>query len=695
MDAGHGGSLNNRQGVESTVRFGAFLLVIASGIALFLTGRVQASGLILLVACPIAWFAGKKPSKSRFWDVASFVYLIFLVIDIFRISGSLAIGLVHLFIFILVNKTFNLNAPRDYYHLYLLTFLSMLAATSLSVEIEMFYVIIVYVVLFVWNFISLTLLQEWKKEHHATVFPIRLMSPVYWLVVTAMSLVTLGIALGIFFVLPRMQLGFFSNVKNQRLEHVTGFSQKVSLGEMASIRENTGLVMRVHVTGKRPPGHSYWRGIGFDHYDGKSWTSSSPNSHYLHQDSAEDFTNYRFLGDQSLIIKQEVYMEPVDTRVVFGLDRVTRLEGKFGAITRDMNGSLTGFARPQNYIAYSRVPVVSREYLKTAGRADIPENIRRYYLQLPLNSPQIQALADQIASKNALPIDRILAVQKYLEDDYLYSTTDLPQDDVDPISVFLFEKKSGHCEFFATAMAVLLRYQGIPARVVNGFLEGEYNEIGDFYMVRQSDAHSWVEVYLDGMWYPFDPSPRPFPYEERNEFFDFRKIFESVSYFWDRYILVFSAEDQFNALSEIRNRYEEIANNLKDVSGQSKGPLSQTLFQYWKGHRFTIVLIVAVLAGIGPALRFYLGFRRRARMLRTPILFYQEMLTILARKGFARAPQVTPFEFVDSVSEELPVAQNDLRHLTDLFYKARFGDYHLNDMDQQTIRQSLNRLDAL
>src|SRR5207247_2605025 len=159
-------------------------------------------------------------------------------------------------------------------------------------------------------------------------------------------------------------------------------------------------------------------------------------------------------------------------------------------------------------------------------------------------SPLIGEHASSITNNGRNNYERAIAIKHYLEDNYAYSTTDLPQSEDDPVSAFLFEKKRGHCEYFATSMALLLRSAGIPSRLVNGFLEGEYNELGDFYVVRQSDAHSWVEVYFDGSWVLFDPSPRDLASNGPSQksflrWINFQKVFESVSFFWDRSILFF------------------------------------------------------------------------------------------------------------------------------------------------------------
>lgn len=681
--------------MERSLRLGAFLLVIISGVALFLTYKLQISSLILIGVTLTAWFIPKQSSRTVFWEVASLAYLLFFFVDLFRVSGSLAPALVHLFIFILINKIFNLHAARDYYHLYLLTFLSMLAASSLSVEIEMFYMIVIYILLFVWNIASITLYQEWRREKQETDPPFSLFSPLYWVFVLGMSVVTFVIALGIFFVVPRMQLGYFSGNRSTQTQHVSGFSQKVELGDISNIQDNTGVAMRVHVDSAKldPSIHLYWRGIAFDHYDGKSWSASNAGTRFLYEDAENTFYNSHSTDDPRIFLRQEFYLQPMDTRVVFGADRIVRITGSFGAISKDLSGTLTGMAKPLNYTVFSSVPIVNRVMLRATASAEIPENIQRYYLQLPFRTAQMSQLVNQIVSPQKTRIDQVFAVKEYLERNYKYTTTNLPLDARDPVSAFLFDRKVGDCEFFATSMALLLRYAGIPARVVNGFLEGEYNELGDFYLVRQTDAHSWVEAYVGGSWLPFDPSPRPIGTEKRF-FIDFRKLFDSISYFWDRYILIYSAEDQINTVTSLRDQYLEVEKKVQTISDQHYGLLN--LREWWRAYQRAILLVASSVLLIYISIRYFVRSRRRSRVSRTPVLFYQEMLSILESKGFVREPQITPTEFLQNIQSDLPEKYSeDIDRLTQLFYRARFGNYPLTAFEENSVRSSLARLEQL
>ncbi len=683
--------------IQRSIRLGAFLLVCSSALALALTQRMGISALLLAGAVILAWFWTPASSKrSSIWEIASLAYLLFFFFDLLRVSQALAPALVHLFIFILINKMFNLHNIRDFYQLYLLTFLTVLAASSLSVEIEMFYMIIGYILLLIWNIISITLYQEWKQDESLT-FPFSLFHPFYILGILVAGILTFIFALSIFFILPRMQLGYLSELNTGKTQHVSGFSQKVTLGDIASIEENSDVAMRVRVSPDSPDASLpyYWRGISFDHYDGKSWSTGYPGNRFLSRDNISGLYNVSNSSvDPRQFITQEFYMAPLDTRVIFGLDRVAKLKGDLGEVSRDTNGSLIAMSRPQHYEVYSRLNQPSRSQLISAGRSPIPERIRRYQLQLPKFSPQIDQLARSITQGRSSMLDKVVAVEKYLQTNYRYSLTDITQDAKDPVSKFLFETKKGHCEYFSTSMVILLRHLGIPARIVNGFLQGEYNDIGGFYVVRNSDAHSWVEVYFDGIWVSFDPSPRPEFVAANSQKFsiDFHKIMESIKFFWDRYILIFSGQDQVDALTAVRDRYNELRTRVSS-SGERNGNILESILNWWKKNLKIVGISTAAIVLIALFIPLILRRRRALKISRSPVLFYQEMLSLLEKKGFRRQANATPAEFIQFIQKRIPQdIQSDLTSLTEMFYRTRFGHYQLTEVDQAQIRDSLQRL---
>ena len=136
-------------------------------------------------------------------------------------------------------------------------------------------------------------------------------------------------------------------------------------------------------------------------------------------------------------------------------------------------------------------------------------------------------------------------LESYLKRENAYSL-DLTWDPGDqPLSTFLFEVKSGHCEHFVSSMAIMLRVVGVPTRMVDGFLSGEFNTIGGSYIVRQSDAHSWVEAYVPGSgWMEFDPTPPDPNKTELSMLAIISHYFDAAELFWNSYILSYDSGTQ-------------------------------------------------------------------------------------------------------------------------------------------------------
>jgi len=402
--------------------------------------------------------------------------------------------------------------------------------------------------------------------------------------------------------------------------------------------------------------------------------------------------------DSSMLVKQEVYLKPIDSRVIFGQDKIVKLDGNFFAVSRDVNNTLHGMGVPEHYDVYSQINRNTPDELR-ARHVAYSENLKRYYTKLDHQDERIEDLAKNITRGSTNMYDAVVMVQRYLEKNYRYTTTNLPVTDVDPVSLFLFSKKEGHCEYFATSMVVLLRHLGIPCRLVNGFLEGEFNEIGNFYIVRQSDAHTWIEVYFgNGLWVTFDPSAREVASGESAtsiwRFFNPRKILDSISFFWDRYILIFSAQDQIDVLSGIRDRYIEARKNLGNHS-KTTGDTAKRWMGVLSRNRLLLILLVFLGLLIYFGILLWRKRKQRLQLLQSPILFYQQMLSYLQKKGLTKRPAATPAEFAKQVGTTLPAATRDVMSITELFYKARFGNYRLNNDERQAIQSALARLEQI
>ncbi|MCK6502379.1 DUF3488 and transglutaminase-like domain-containing protein [Myxococcota bacterium] len=335
-----------------------------------------------------------------------------------------------------------------------------------------------------------------------------------WVLGPGSLLLTLAFFVG----LPRLDAA--GHLSTDEAERVTGFGEDVDIGDLGALLESDEPVMRVRVfdAQERPwTGPLYLRGAALDAFDGRRWTSTVGRGGRWEPPGASPAAQLR----------QEFLLEPVAENVVFGMQEVVRIRGTGRRLSRDANGTLRYRGEPERlqYTAWSVLPSSDTARL-SAARPD-PRRAARsvaereaadagVWTRLPADlDPRVPALARQAAAAagpDAGAWQQAVAIAAFLQREYSYSleAPDLPGGGAppDPLAWFLFESRTGHCEYFATALAVMLRSLDIPARVVNGFLGGELNPLGGWILVRQRDAHSWVEVNLGPQgWVVVDATP--------------------------------------------------------------------------------------------------------------------------------------------------------------------------------------------
>jgi protein-glutamine gamma-glutamyltransferase len=304
---------------------------------------------------------------------------------------------------------------------------------------------------------------------------------------------------------------------------------------------------------------------------------------------------------------------------------------------------------------------------------------------LPELDPRIPRLAAQIAGSAPNNFDKAAALENYLRTRFGY-TLQLPQTAVrDPLANFLFERKRGHCEYFASAMAVMLRTLGIPSRVVNGFRTDEFNDLTGNYAVRAKDAHSWVEAYFPGYgWQTFDPTPggaagTPHGWDRIGLYLD------AASSFWREWVISYDASHQYvlghEAIRGTRGTWEEIQSRVR---GHYEAMLNWARRKQQRLER-SPGGSGAVGAGVALALLLLFNARRIVRMVhekrlqwrpeqspeQAASLWYARMARILRRRGMAKLEAQTPREFLNSVQDERLHCR--VATFTAAYEAARFG----------------------
>jgi transglutaminase-like putative cysteine protease len=388
------------------------------------------------------------------------------------------------------------------------------------------------------------------------------------------------------------------------------------------------------------------------------------------------------------VIHYRVLMEPIGTNVFFLAPWARRLSGAYRTVQIDAGGALYDGdgERPLSlYEADSDISTPSPEQLRGAG-SELPL-FAFAYLQLPPGlDPRIPRLAAQVTGSGSNSYDKAVALEKHLKTHYGY-TLQLPSSAVaDPLANFLFERKQGHCEYFASSMAVMLRTLRIPARVVNGFISEEFNDLTGNYVVRARNAHAWVEAYFPNYgWITFDPTPdsatgSPQPWGRVMLYLD------AASSFWREWVVSYDSSHQSvlgqTVLSGTRTSLERarIWARLKYARMLSWARRSQRSVEHapatWFLGSVPLVLLLLGLANAGRIARMIRMRQLHAHPERSPdqaaAMWYERMARYLARRGVRKSAMQTAQEFVRVIADER--LRIRVERFTDAYESARFGN---------------------
>src|ERR1051326_5253444 len=258
---------------------------------------------------------------------------------------------------------------------------------------------------------------------------------------------------------------------------MSGFTENVQLGQIGEVKLSSAVVMQAKLVN----GPSYailkWRGIALDGFDGRGWYKTRRiRFRQLPRNNVYAIHPFERTGEE---VQYDVLLEPLATTALFAPYRVRSVSGILPGLETDNDDAVFMRApafRRVRYEAFSEVPKVPRPIKGSVSDTIVPPEIESRYLQLPIKmDPRIRTLGEDITARFPSFIEKAAAVEAYLKKNYKY-TLQLTWDPGDqPISNFLFRAKAGHCEYFASSIAILLRAAGVPTRLVNGFLMGEYN----------------------------------------------------------------------------------------------------------------------------------------------------------------------------------------------------------------------------
>jgi transglutaminase-like putative cysteine protease len=699
------------QAINKYFEIAIYLLVLMGFGALASTGGVELAT-ILLVGTALALRGYLLAERRRVviserWTTPlTLAYFVFYAGDYLLFSRSFLTATVHLVLFAVVVRTFSLRRDRDYTMLAILAFLMVLASAVLTVDSMFLFFFAGFMLMAVTAFILMEMRRSGRaaqfqarhsrddQEHRHLAFSIARVTPV-------LVLMTLLGAAAVFFLLPRMSAGYMGGYSFGN-DISTGFSDHVELGRIGQIQQSDAVVMHIQIDGDQRSQYAlHWRGVSLATFDGKNW-SNPPAQYVLQREADGSFPVPLFgqgVGQAGLkqiqanrgrlnhFIHYRVVMEPIGTNVFFLAPWARRLTGPYGALQIDAGGALTNLdsQHPVSiYEADSDISAPSVEQLRGAI-AGSPQ-FALSYLQLPRLDPRIPQLATQITGSASNNYDKAAALETYLKTHYGY-TLQLPSSSIaDPLANFLFERKQGHCEYFASSMAVMLRTLHVPSRVVNGFTSSEFNDLTGKYVIRARSAHAWVEAYFPGYgWVTFDPTPggavgSPQGWNRAMLYLD------AAASFWREWVVSYDSSHQ-NVLGQsvmsgtrssleqtriwARLKYERLLNwARKGQRGAEHAP------GRWFGGSAALALLLLMLANAPRIARLIRQRQLQTHPERSPdeaaAMWYEKMARYLARRGMGKSTAQTAQEFVRSI-DDAPLRAR-VGQFTDAYESARFGN---------------------
>jgi transglutaminase-like putative cysteine protease len=467
---------------------------------------------------------------------------------------------------------------------------------------------------------------------------------------------------GLFFLLPRTADAArrWQAAHAARLE---GFSTRIALREIGQLKTSSRPVMRVTVFSPRPVAGFKWRGGLLTTFDGREWTNPEPALRMA--GAAGHFSLVPSAARQAgAHISYDVELEPADSTALFFPGEPESLDLRDLAVLRGPGGLPRLDRRPPGpfrYSAYSRLeaPPEQSPAPDPAPRLDPAE--AAHDLQLPASlDPRIRELARLWTVGASGDLARARSVETHLRTGYGYTLELPPERTADPLANFLFVRRRGHCEYFASAMTVMLRSIGLPARLATGFESGAYSRLTGQWAMRASDAHAWVEAWLPGRgWTTFEPTP-PDPNRAASPALVGAALYlDAARAFWSRWVVNFDPTRQ-GTLADHLDEAARVAGIRWFDSLWDTGNTWERRAATWL-RRFGLWLTAGIFFAAGlrrfgaRALRALRLRLRVARARRGPItardatLLYQRMLATLERRGYRKPPWFTPDEFAASL----------------------------------------------
>ena len=631
-------------------------------------------------------------------NVLGLIYVPIFFVDLLVLSrGRLVQPVLHLCLFTLLVKLYSMVRERDKWQAAIGIFFLFLAGMGTSVHPAIILYLIAFLVL------SLVMLTRFAFLHVLAGFgrddPSLASIPLGGFL-TASTVLTVVLAVPLFAVLPRVRSPYIvgRNLGTNTQMEAAGFSDEVTLDSIGQIRSSHQVAMRLlEEAGIDPDREMRFKAATYDIYQGGTWRRS-PTRAVLQRGER---VRFRLSATQKPDRWVKIWLQPLRSRSLPLPVEAVIVEPRTPILEIDEGGAISFGFNPLEVREY-RVGLVDRPVLLGMQ----PGPFRDPALDPTGVTPRIADLArkvmaaddadDAAGALNAA--ERVRRLETYLMQTYQYTLDFRGRNTESPIEDFLFRYRSGQCEYFASSMVLMLRSQGIPARLVTGFLGGEYNPFEGYFMVRESNAHAWVEAYLPGEgWHIYDPTPpagRPTA-EGSDSWILARQAWDFVLFRWDRYVLTYGLYDQLRIFGSLRSVWTDFwkifdRGDKKEEAPQPEAqplPVAGTSGKTPRSNPFDVSLPAALALTLLAAGTF--GFYLRLRPPLTATAAYRQLRRRLGRFGAPVPDSVPPLRLRREAEARYPAAATPMARVIDFYLRESFGGEPLRDDEREELKEAL------
>jgi transglutaminase-like putative cysteine protease len=660
-----------------------FLAVASSGCLDTPTVVCSSAALLLraiLLSRPLAW----RPQRNTVhW--LTLAYTGFFLVDYLTISRQPLPAVVHLVFFLAAVKVVTAASTRDSLATAALSFAALASGALLSLSFGFLAALALYLCFGVAALTSADIRRSLRQAAAAAHGGTRGLATQLAALAASMALGILALTAGLFFLSPHAAGGSALGSLLFHRIRLPGFSRAISLGEIAAIKSSSRTALHIRLYTAEPAGGLKWRGGALVSFDGRRWLNPGGPETRLYTDRGRlalvPVANRR----PGRRVVYDVYLDAIDSDALFFTGTPEHVDVRAPYL---LGSAASGFrldGRPPQGFRYEAYGVL--EDPPESSRPTYPPPVldaieRSRCLQLPKLDSRIAELALRMSAGAPSDLEKARAVEQCLRTGYRYTLEIPSRQAADPLADFLFTRKKGHCEYFASAMAVLLRIQGIPARLATGFQSGIYNHLTNLWLIRSADAHAWVEAWIPGRgWTTFDPTPPAAPPLQLALATKLALYMDAADGLWQEWVVSYDPNHQGSLMDRLQQGTARLGirwfDTLTDAHTYWDGQVGKWVRRAGPRILAAMVLAVALWFAIPPAVRL-VRVRRRMRLVRRgqagvadAALVYRRMLRILDRRGYRKPPWFTPAEFAASLPRT-PLA-DAVGEFTAVYNFWRFG----------------------